>query len=78
MIDAVLPLIALVLLSITIKPILSKGITLAGIGLVFIILLFPKNLQENVSSFYVGQLMGKPSAEQLIGAVQDEINKMEF
>ena len=74
MIDAVLPLIALVLLSITIKPILSKGITLAGIGLVFIIFLFPKILQENVSSFYVGQLMGKPSAEQLIKPLEYNIN----
>jgi hypothetical protein len=66
MIDAILPLIALVLLGIAIKPILSKGITLVGIGIVFIIFLFPKILQENVSSFYVGQLMGKPSMEQLI------------
>ena len=74
MIDAVLPLIALVLLSITIKPILSKGITLAGIGLVFIIFLFPKILQENVSSFYVGQLMGKPSAKQLIKPLEYNIN----
>jgi len=74
MIDAVLPLIALVLLSITIKPILSKGITLAGIGLVFIVFLFPIILQENVSSFYVGQLMGKPSSEQLTKPLEYSIN----
>lgn len=74
MIDAVLPLVALVLLSITIKPILSKGITLAGIGLIFIVFLFPKILQENVSSFYVGQLMGKPSTEQLTKPLEYSIS----
>lgn len=74
MIDAVLPLVALVLLSITIKPILSKGITLAGIGLIFIVFLFPKILQENISSFYVGQLMGKPSTEQLTKPLEYSIS----
>lgn len=74
MIDAVLPLIALVLLSINLKPIVSKGITFAGIGMVFVVFLFPKILQENISSFYVGQLMGKPSTEQLTKPLEYSIN----
>jgi hypothetical protein len=77
MIDAVLPLIALVILSFNLKPIQSKGIALLGIAIVCTVFLFPKILQENVTSFFVGQLMGKPKMEQFLKPTEYSISKFD-
>jgi hypothetical protein len=74
MIDAILPIIALIILGISLKPIQSKVIALLGILMVFSVFLFPKILQENIKSFYVGQVMGKPKIQQLIKPLEYSIS----
>ena len=66
MLDAMLPLLALLLLMLTIKPIYYKFIAVFGSLAIVLVFVFPHFLQQNVSSFYVGQLMGQPKKEQVL------------
>jgi len=66
MLDAMLPLLALLLLMVSIRSIYYKLIAVFGTLAIVFVFVFPHFLQQNISSFYVGQLMGKPKKEQVL------------
>jgi hypothetical protein len=65
MLDGVLILCILLLFTLHIKPNYCIWSSYIGCFLVLSMFLFPSIIKQNISSFYVGQLIGNPNVEQI-------------
>ncbi|MGV9003699.1 LIC_10190 family membrane protein [Flavobacterium sp.] len=65
MLDGILILIVLLLISIQFQAKYYNLVAYLGCLLVFSIFMFPFVIKQNISSFYVGQLMGNPELKQV-------------